>query len=177
MGSLAGSPMNYVGPEPSFTVNLPFSVTLFTTSSRALCLLVPGVIALRSCDDTRNNGASLLAFFFDHLAIFKGKPQGIDYEVQGIPPSRSVLIRYYLSAVPEGTASYKFSITFYEDQPGIVLLEYYDLPAQGVEGSVYTAERGDDERAVEISLNQPFFNRPIAIRVDTLTETFTSSDI
>lgn len=133
MGSLAGAVTDV--DELNVQVVLPFQVGLYGVRSSAVCVSDNSYIWFTDlgCDTNEQRGQTLLRPVSDqqNLYIFRGKPQGVDYEVKGSIPSRTARFRWYIGQGPQFGGSknvWNFTATFYEERPGVVLFTYYQTP-------------------------------------------------
>jgi hypothetical protein len=157
--------------DVSFTVNLPFSVCIYSKCSTRVHPSSNGVIGLGASStiaytnqklpwaNAAQVGDSFLYPFWDDLFIYRYQPYFMDYTVCGSAGSRVVSFSWFLAKYDDtqSVPKYSFSASFYEAKPGYIDLKYYSSPDKG--GSATIGVEGLDARGKGTSA---FFFVPIS---------------
>lgn len=119
-----------------FSIDLPFPISLYGTSSSTVQMSVNGHIDIGTSGTYRYTNyplpasdipsAAFLAYWSD-LFIYQGSPQGLYYQVSGDEGSRTVAFEWYTSTYEDPTGYYHFIATFYEANPGAATYDYYQM--------------------------------------------------
>ena len=118
---------------------------VYDKSSNSLCVSSNGIIALESCTNRfwntnrfgntnlPNRAVAWDALFpcWDDLYIEQGKTQGIFYSVQGTAPGRSTTFEFYTSAFRQPRSYYHFLVTWWENRPGTITIDYLNITSSG----------------------------------------------
>ncbi|CAF2897149.1 unnamed protein product [Rotaria sp. Silwood2] len=176
--------VNGPADDEIFNVTLPFSITVYNTTTNYIQVTTNGVICLSSCSDawqesslsTTSFGTAVLPYW-DDLYIYAKTWQGIYYAFQGTAPSRTLVFEYYMSHYGFPTEYYRFQVKFVESTPNIIQFIYfeaYDTGASctvGVQGS-YTGQYIQYSFNVNGSITQS-----MVLTCDTNAGTCTASTI
>jgi hypothetical protein len=140
--------------DVSFTINLPFSICIYSKCNTVVHPSSNGVIGLGTSSTIAYTnqklpwgnavkvGDSFLYPFWDDLFIYRYQPYFMDYLVCGPAGSRVVSFNWHLAKYDDkqSVPKYSFSAVFYEAKPGYIDLKYYSSPDKagsatiGVEG-------------------------------------------
>ncbi|KAL4946455.1 hypothetical protein BDV06DRAFT_218385 [Aspergillus oleicola] len=148
VGSLTGAPDNI--DDQSFTLDVPFPITLYDHSSSTLqindngmiCLDTPPTASIASVRTGQNlpyrdSMAPYTLFpLWKDLKITAGKPHGIYYDVEGEEGNRELTIEFYVTRYNMEDQYFHFLVVFEESRPGVVTYRYYDVQDGGAEGTV-----------------------------------------
>ncbi|GME43160.1 carbohydrate-binding-like protein [Neofusicoccum parvum] len=116
-------------------------------------------------------GQAALFGLWDDLYVYYGTDQGIYYDVTGTVGSRKVVFEFYTSAYVRPTEFYHFTITMYENNPGVAVFKYYNVFSSGYSATVGAQKTGGN--FVQYSFNQAIINPGLMLTVDTNTNTIT----
>lgn len=173
-GNLNGAP--YDVDDTYYQLTLPFAIGAFGSYSTNVFLTTNGAISINSGSaEYRNDNYGFptnampdvtIAGLWDDLYIYQGTQQGLYYEIFGQTGSRSVVFEIYESAYMRSTEFYHFSITFYENQPGVTLFKYYTVSRNGDSGSV-GAQRRTQNKSLVYSHLQPKIHAGLWVKLDT----------
>lgn len=165
-----------------YELNLPFAIGAFGTYSTKVFLTTNGMVTLPTGTTIWDNdyygfpSASLpnvvIAGLFDDLYIYQGSQQGIYYEIFGETGHRSIVFEIYMSAYQRRTEFYHFSMTFYEDQPGVALFKYYEVSRSGNSAHV-GAQKWSAGKSLIYSALQPKIHPGLSVKLDTVAGTIT----
>ncbi|CAF0974385.1 unnamed protein product [Rotaria sordida] len=116
-----------------FNVTLPFTITLYNTTTNYIQVTTNGVLCLSYCSNawvesplpTTSFGAAVLPYW-DDLYIYAKTWQGIYFASQGTAPSRTLVFEYYMSHYGSPNQYYHFQVAFFEATPGITKFTYFD---------------------------------------------------
>jgi len=109
----------YYGDQ--FTLNLPFPVKIFQTSSTQITISVRGRITV---------GDYTFNAFADELYIYGGWNQGLFYRVDGDMGSRKIHFSWFTGTNMWGHERFHITATFDEAKPGIMSSKIYDTWGQ-----------------------------------------------
>jgi hypothetical protein len=117
-----------------------------------------------------------IAGLFDDLYIYQGTQQGIYYEIVGETGSRQVIFEFYMSAYQRPTEYYHFSMTFYEDQPGVSLFKYYEVSRSGTSASIGVQQYSTGKSLVFAHL-QHAITWNYWVKIDSVGGTYTAGNL
>jgi hypothetical protein len=144
---------------------LPFAISAFGGSGSTIYVSVNGFINVNDATGaseysnqqlpSNNIGSIAIVPYWDDLAI-SGDGQGrIDYQVRGDSGERTITINWCLKDLGQsGGQSNQFTATFYEDDPGIVLFNYYKTTRGGTSATVGGQNRGANS-FIQYTYNTP----------------------
>jgi hypothetical protein len=148
-----------------YTIDLPFSVCITDTCSSRVNPTSNGIISLaeyRTAEYynvalpahagnavsqlhththfpryvTVTNNLQVLSALWQDSQIYRGKSQWMSYTVCGDAGKRTVTFDWRVSKYMDTLEAYRFSATFYEDQPGRIILRYFEMSDKGVSATV-----------------------------------------
>ena len=105
--------------------------------------------------------------FWDDLIIYQGTDQGIFYQIFGTAGTRSVTFEFNLSSYDDEDDVYHFTVTFYEDQPGVSRVNFIQISLDGETGTVGVQRRSSDQVLV-YAQNDAIINDETFVRFDTV---------
>jgi hypothetical protein len=73
---------------------------------------------------------------WDNLYITNGTSEGIYYTIQGDAPDRDIVFEYYLSDPSNDSEYYHFEVTFFENGPGLVQYQYFEIADGGASSTI-----------------------------------------
>ncbi|CAF1372992.1 unnamed protein product [Rotaria magnacalcarata] len=171
--------------DQSFTVTVPFNITLYSTTTKSVSVTTNGVICLSSCSTAFTetalpasafSGAAVLPFWND-LYVFANTSQGIYYDTQGIAPNRTLIFEYYSGQYRQSTDYCNFQITFYENVPGVVQFIYYDATDGGISATI-GVQGSSSGPFIQYSFGQAnSVAQNMVLTFDTNTGTYSSAGI
>ncbi|EKG12540.1 hypothetical protein MPH_10340 [Macrophomina phaseolina MS6] len=142
-----------------FRLELPFSIRAYGVDSSVVYLTDNSVLYWPSSDTSLNNGWDYVNYqlpytttsfgdaalfgLWDDLYVYYGTNQGIYYDVTGTVGSRTVVFEFYTSAFVRPTEFYHFTITMYENNPGVAVYKYYDVYQSGYSATVGAQKRSE----------------------------------
>ncbi|CAF1627535.1 unnamed protein product [Rotaria magnacalcarata] len=171
--------------DQSFTVTVPFNITLYSTTTKSVSVTTNGVICLSSCSTAFTetalpasafSGAAVLPFWND-LYVFANTSQGIYYDTQGIAPNRTLIFEYYSGQYRQSTDYCNFQITFYENVPGVVQFIYYEAADGGISATI-CVQGSSSGPFIQYSFGQAnSVAQNMVLTFDTNTGTYSSAGI
>ncbi|CAF2052625.1 unnamed protein product [Rotaria magnacalcarata] len=148
--------------DQSFTVTVPFNITLYSTTTKSVSVTTNGVICLSSCSTA-----------FTETAL----PASIYYDTQGIAPNRTLIFEYYSGQYRQSTDYCNFQITFYENVPGVVQFIYYDATDGGISATI-GVQGSSSGPFIQYSFGQAnSVAQNMVLTFDTNTGTYSSAGI
>ncbi|KAF3907371.1 hypothetical protein ABW21_db0201731 [Orbilia brochopaga] len=152
-----GSPADYDDPFKQLT--LPFPIVIYGVSTTNIYVSVNGFFSLNSSPnpiqdypsynngqlpvnlDINNNYAEYLppltvAGFWDDLYIYAGTQQGIYWQVDGSPGSRTLQFEFYTSHYQLPNEYYHFVMKYKENIENIVEVTYYQVSDTGSSATI-----------------------------------------
>ncbi|CAF3435480.1 unnamed protein product [Rotaria sp. Silwood1] len=135
--------VNGSADDEIFNVTLPFSITVYNTTTNYIQITTNGVICLSDCSDTwqetdlhtNSFGAAVLPYW-DDLYIYAKTWQGIYYASQGSAPNRILVFEYYMSHYGSPNEYYRFQVEFSEATSGIIEFTYFEAYDTGASSTV-----------------------------------------
>ncbi|CAF3411027.1 unnamed protein product [Rotaria socialis] len=171
--------------DQSFTVAVPFNITLYNTTTKSVSVTTNGVICLSSCSTAFTEtalpasaffGATALPFWND-LYISANTSQGIYYDTQGIAPNRTLIFEYYSSHYQQPTDYCNFQIILHENVPGVVQFIYYEATDGGVSATI-VVQGSSSGPFIQYSFDQAnSVAQNMVLTFDTNTGTYSSASI
>ncbi|KAF3924433.1 hypothetical protein AA313_de0208043 [Arthrobotrys entomopaga] len=153
-----GSPFNYDDVWAPLT--LPFPIVIYNVSSRNIYLSVNGFISLDETPGTSFINSELpvadgvsaanrlpntsICGLWDDLYIYFGTQQGIYYQIDGAPGSRSVSFEFYTSAYQRSTEFYHFLMRYDEATPNVMTFRYFQVFGGGVSATIGAQSRSQN---------------------------------
>ncbi|CAF1037455.1 unnamed protein product, partial [Rotaria sordida] len=127
-----------------FSVNLPFSISLYGTTRSSITVTTNGVLCFGTCDDDysetslpTNDFSGVTVFpFWDDLYVYSSTSQGIYYGTEGNAPNRVLIFEYYMSHYQQPSQYYQFQVKFFESTPGLVQFQYFYASDGGITATV-----------------------------------------
>ncbi|RFN43812.1 hypothetical protein FIE12Z_11941, partial [Fusarium flagelliforme] len=128
-------------------VDLPFAISAFGGSGSTIYVSVNGFINVNDASgaSTYNNeqlpfdniGSIAILPYWDDLAIIGDGQDRIEYEVRGDDGERTITINWCVKTlILSGGQSNQFTATFYENDPGIALFNYYKTTQGGSSATI-----------------------------------------
>lgn len=168
-----------------YRLELPFAISAYGVSSSVVYLTDNSVLFWPGSSNnggydytnyqlpytTTSFGDAALFGLWDDLYVYYGTNQGIYYDVTGAVGSRTVLFEFYTSAYGRSNEYYHFTITMYENNPGVAVYKYYDVYSSGYSATVGAQKRGGN--FVQYSYNQAIITPGLMLTVNTNTNTIT----
>lgn len=123
-----------------YPVTIPAPITIMGTSSTRVNVSTNGILAISSLTTAYANSplpqyaVAPIAVFpcWDDLYINVGNPQGIFYGVDdGAVGKRGTTFEYYLAQYQAATFYYHFLVSFWEDRPNVVTIDYLNMTNSG----------------------------------------------
>ncbi|CAF3480592.1 unnamed protein product [Rotaria socialis] len=171
--------------DQSFTVAVPFNITLYNTTTKSVSVTTNGVICLSSCSTAFTetalpasafSGATALPFWND-LYISANTSQGIYYDTQGIAPNRTLIFEYYSSHYQQPTDYCNFQIILHENVPGVVQFICYEATDGGVSATI-VVQGSSSGPFIQYSFDQAnSVAQNMVLTFDTNTGTYSSASI
>ncbi|CAF4992622.1 unnamed protein product, partial [Rotaria sp. Silwood1] len=135
--------INGSSDDDIFNLTLPFSITVYSTTTNFVQLSTNGVICLSSCSNNwketnlpSTSFGTVVLPYWDDLYIYAKTWQGIYYATQGTAPNRDLIFEYYTSQYGSPTRYYQFQVKFFEATPGVVEIHYYNADDTGASCTV-----------------------------------------
>ncbi|KAH7183586.1 uncharacterized protein B0J16DRAFT_416630 [Fusarium flagelliforme] len=149
--------------DANMQVDLPFAISAFGGSGSTIYVSINGFINVNDATGantyfneqlpSENIGSIAILPYWDDLAILGDGQDRIEYEVRGNDGERTITINWCVKTLSMlGAQSNQFTATFYENDPGIALFEYYKTTQRGSSATIGGQNR-DENRALEYAFN------------------------